>query len=197
MRDFRFASPQTRFELLEGNHDKRIQKALLKNVIELAALTPAEWPEELPPQEVMYSPEHLFHLKALNIELIKTPFNYEFGLSKIAEGFTARHGEFHGKDALKKHATTYNHDMVYGHLHRMAMHSETRWDDSIGEKRVITIMQAPMMAALNMDGFGYKPMPDWQQGFVTAQIFDSGRYTLEYAFYNDGVLNWRDQEYSL
>lgn len=196
MRGARFASSDTEWDYIEGNHDKRVQKLMIERATDLAELKPAAWPEELPEQEVIYSPSYLFHLDKLGVNYHATMNNYEFVQVEVTPGLGARHGTFHGRDALQKHAEKYGHDLIYGHLHRRALYTETRWNTLDGTKQTITTVQAPTMAEIS-GGLGHDTAPDWNQGFVTAQVFESGNYSIEFANYEDGVLTWRDQEYVL
>lgn len=192
--DVRNASSDTSWDYIEGNHDKRYQKALLEKVPEIAALTAAQWPESLPAQDVIYSPRHRLHLDALNINYVGGPLDYEHYQVKITDGLSARHGTFHGKDALQKTAEKYNHDVVYGHLHRHAIFTETRRDSYHGTSKTVQIIQAPTMARVDV---GYDTATNWTQGFVVFEVFSPGLYHVDFALYRDGVLTWRDQQYSL
>jgi hypothetical protein len=42
---------------------------------------------------------------------------------------------------------------------------------------------------------GYTDEPDWQQGFITAEIWSDGFFKLDTATYVNGVLMWRGQRY--
>lgn len=111
----------TEVVLLAGNHDDRLGKAIAKNAMAAMRLRRAEAPNEFP----VLSMPYLLRLEDLKVQYIA---GYPAGRYKITNGnktitpLYAIHGE---KLDIAKVANSERQSFVQGHIHRIAMHSQT------------------------------------------------------------------------
>lgn len=141
------ASPKSRLTLIEGNHEHRLQKYLMKNpgMYSLNAL----------------KPENLFCLKDLNInfktseETFFLNANLVITHGAIDDGCKlSQHSGYSAKNTLDKWGNTSG---VMGHSHRMGVSNKT-----IAHKQMVQWVENGCLCKLNPD---YVKNPNWQQGF--------------------------------
>lgn len=175
LRDYRLASPDTRWRLLRGNHDDRLEHAILDNNEKLYGITAAD--EEIP----ALSLKRLLHLDELGIELVDE--DWDRAKTPVTTSLSARHGymtsEGTGRQMLNKHSNS----QIQGHSHRMRFSYRTQHDPI----DVRVAIEAGTMAQIH-EGLGYADEPDWQQGFVYGTAWDDGDFALAPAIYVDGRL---------
>ncbi len=188
----RQASPETGWEMLEGNHDTRVRSEQLLRAERLYNLRPACLPGE-EPEEALLSLSRLLRLPQLGVDFTRPNGNYDHAQVVINDKLAARHGWLTGKDAAKKSISRLDHSLVLGHTHRQGVYSETRYRID-GSPYQVHAIETGCMCRIE-GGLGYAVDPDWQNGFVTVTVWPDGEISYDFARYRDGVLRWRDKQY--
>ena len=120
----RAAAPDAKVVVIEGNHDRRMQKFITLNAMSAFGLKRANVPESWPVMSLPY----LLRLDELDIEYIDA---YPAGAHWINEKLRAIHG-----DKVRSNGSTaagYTNEMphistVFGHIHRQEIQSKTTFD---------------------------------------------------------------------
>lgn len=179
LQDYRESSPGTKWILLRGNHDDRLEYALQDHNPELYQVRPGQisTAEETPALNL----RRLWHLDALGIELVDEEWRRAH--YAITGSLTARHGylvsENTGQQMLNKHSNS----QVQGHSHRLRFTYRTKHDPL----DVRVAVEAGTMAEIQ-DGLGYEDEPNWQQGFITGYSWEDGDFALAPAVYVHGKI---------
>lgn len=185
--------------LIEGNHDDRLELAVLENNKECARIAvagnPANWP--------VFSVPNLLDLDRLGVQYVG---GYPAGNIKIADA----HGEqtplyaIHGKKLdMVKQAKEARHSTVQGHCHHDSFHAETH--DYDGSPRQV---QAHSLGCLcRVDGAvpgtnsGSDPqgrpilgVDSWQHAIGVVTETEYG-WQVEHVQIHDGVAQYRDKVY--
>ena len=187
--------------LLAGNHDDRLGKAVLSNAIAALRLKRADAPESWPAMSV----PNLLALDAIDCKYIS---GYPAGSLKLANGnksqtpLIAVHER--GLDVAKV-AKTQRQSYVQGHVHRVAMHSETYELD--GE--AIDVEAWSLGSLCRRDGVvpSTKGSPDdcgvpvrrfesWQQAIGVLTVAPDGEWVLEAVRIRDGKAFYGGKVYS-
>lgn len=188
----REASPDTVWDMLEGNHDTRVRSEQLLRAERMYGLRPGVLPGEEPEQPLL-SLSRLLRLDQLGVNYHKPNGNYEHAQVVVNDKLAARHGWLTGKDGPKKSISRLDHSLVLGHTHRQSIYSETRYDIT-GVPYTVYAVETGCMCRVQ-GGLGYAVDPDWQNGFVTSTVWPDGEISFDLARYKDGVLRWRDKQY--
>lgn len=176
--DYRDASPNTHITLLRGNHDDRLEYAVIDNNPEFYGVRPGimQGGDEVP----ALSLRRLWHLDDLGIDLIDE--DWKLGKHPVTDSLTARHGYIVsnvGDKMLKKHSNS----QIQGHTHRMSFLYRTKHDPI----DVRVAIEAGTMADLNKLSY-YETEPNWQQGFIHGFLWEDGDFALSPAIYIRGRL---------
>lgn len=176
LRDYRDACPDpdaVRIVLKRGNHDERIEKALLSNgVAALYRVRPAnrEGEEEVP----ALSLRRLLHLDVLGVDYIDE--NWERAESRINHRLTTVHGFTTSKAAAKTMLDGLSGSSLQGHTHRLSLLYRTTRHPDGPEVRVAGEVGC---AAEISDGLGYgNPAKDWQNAAMVAKVWPGGDFAL-------------------
>ena len=195
IRDTVQASPDTMWELLLGNHDERLRNYIINNTPQLYGLRRAAVPG-LPVEPSIFTLNNLLRLDELGVKVHEPDGSYDYCQIKLSDGLVVRHGNT-VKPKAGQTALSSTERAVYGvvmaHVHRQAIVTRTIYD---ANQNPIPCQSMELGCICTSDGLGYKPEPDWAQGFGTVTLWDDGSYHLELAKFSDGVLRWRDQRYS-
>lgn len=182
--DYRHASPETQWTLLPGNHDARIQHAVIDKVSGLHNLTAAD--DDAP----ALSLRRLLHLDELGVDFAGSDADWDNAKTLISKRLVARHGVSTSKNAtqvmLNKLART---STIQGHSHRMAVDYKTSHDEVDLEEPTSTRMgaEAGCMCEIK-DGLGYTVQPDWQQGALLNWVYPDGDFLTAPIVYVPGRL---------
>jgi hypothetical protein len=183
--DYRHASPDTQWTLLPGNHDARIQHAVIDKVSGLHNLTAAD--DDVP----ALSLRRLLHLDDLGIDFAgDSDADWDNAKAPISKRLVARHGVSTSKNAtqvmLNKLART---STIQGHSHRMGIDYSTQHDEVDLEEPTSTRMgaEAGCMCEIK-DGLGYTVQPDWQQGALLNWVYPNGDFLTAPLVYVPGRL---------
>ncbi|MBA2715188.1 MAG: hypothetical protein H0U55_16760, partial [Rubrobacteraceae bacterium] len=180
LRDYREASPKTRWTLLRGNHDQRLQDVVVDNVRGLHKIAAAD--DEVP----ALSLRRLLHLDKLGIDYIDQ--DWDLARHPISRKLTARHGAATGKSATASLLTRFARSTVQGHTHRCSMLFRTEHTEDEAEPTVTRVAaEVPCMAQIK-EGLGYMPSgsADWQQGAMLARVWANGDFHLTPGIYLPG-----------
>lgn len=191
--------PDAVIYFLEGNHDKRIELAVVKNTMAALRLRQANAPESWP----VLSLPFLLRFDELGIEYIGA---YPAGRVKLAEA----HGEqtplyaLHGEKLdMKKQANAERQSTVQGHTHHVSMHSETYEYDGTPQQVQSWTMGClcridgavpSTRGGVDMFGMPYKRQESWQHAMAVVVETENG-WWLEPIFIHDGVAYYNGNEY--
>jgi len=176
LRDYRDACPDpdaVRIILKRGNHDERIEKALLSNgVAALYRVRPANTgdDEEVP----ALSLRRLLHCDSLGIDYLDE--HWERAESRINHRLTTVHGYTTSKSAGKTMLDSLSGSSLQGHTHRLSLLYRTTRHPDGPEVRVAGEVGC---AAEISDGLGYgNPSKDWQNAAMVAKVWPDGDFAL-------------------
>lgn len=179
LNDYRSASPNTHWTILRGNHDDRLEYALMDHNPELYQIRPGTilGESDVPALNL----RRLWHLDLLNIDLVDT--EWKLGKYAVTPSLTARHGYLVSEGAGHQMLNKHSNSQIQGHSHRMRFTYRTKHDP----QDVRVAIEAGTMAQI-ADGLGYATEPNWQQGFVVGAAFEDGDFALAPAIYLPGRL---------
>ena len=157
--------PWTKFVYLEGNHEQRMDRALLKHIPAAYGLK-ASAHDDLP----MLSVPKLLGLDDLGVEYIEGYPDCEWWLTdnvKFTHGTVVRGGG--GKTSSSVVANS-NVTQGFGHIHRLELSSKTRHS----RKGMVTNFAFSPGCIARLDGVvpGFKKKNDWQQGLGVVTYLD-------------------------
>lgn len=196
--ELRANAPDARIVYIEGNHDRRLRKAIVENAKEAfglrqASTTPTTWP-------VMSIP-HLLRLNELGVEYVEA---YPAGIFWINQNLACVHGE---KLKVSQVVDDERVSVIQGHVHRIASQHKTRRTFDGGKQMfaatpgcLCRIDGAVPSTKGSTDSFGrpVKRPEDWQQGLAVVQYEEGdGRFTYEQIAVHDGWARFRDKEYGV
>lgn len=193
--------PEGDLFLLAGNHDDRLGKAVLKNAMASLRLRRADAPESWP---VMSIP-NLLALDSIGCEYIS---GYPAGSLKLADGTESQTPLYavheRGLDVAKV-AKSQRQSYVQGHMHRVAMHSETYELNG----QAVDVEAWSLGSLCRRDGFvpSTKGAPDdrgvpvqrfesWQQAVGVLTVAPDGSWVVEVVRIRDGRAFYGGKEYT-
>lgn len=181
----RVAAPHARIVVIEGNHDRRLQKSITNNALAAFALRPGFTPPDTWPD---LSVPHLLRFDDLDVEYIA---GYPAGLFWINQNLACIHG--HRVNSAGSTAARVVDDsrvsVLFGHTHRVELMHRTRLAYE-GAKHCLAASPGCLCridgtvpsTKSSTDVFG-RPVPtveNWSQGVaVVAYQPGDGRYSLE------------------
>jgi len=181
-------APNAKRFKLEGNHDARPAKELLSRAERLYGLAPAG---EVEPA---LSHRRLLHLDALGIELVTDIRGWEHAEIEIVpgrDGLVVRHGFVVGQNTPKKTLDKLGRSFICGHVHE----AESVWRLDYPEK---VLKWGHVNASMcRNDGIfpHFQVNPAWNQGCSVVMRWPNGKWNIERATFDGGVLYWRDRRY--
>jgi predicted phosphodiesterase len=197
LREYREASPRTRWQWLDGNHEDRMRNAVLDQLAALHGLRRADAP---PGEYPVLAVPHLLRLDELGIEYHGGQGDYRHAQVQITPSLACRHGwiatKGSGASALKT-LTALNYSVIVGHTHRQSIVYKS--GNSIdGQPITLLGCETGTLATVDATGMGYAPNPDWQNGFCTVTTWPAteqhpdGTFKVDLATYVANRLMWRD-----
>jgi predicted phosphodiesterase len=193
-------APEADIVLLEGNHDRRLLKATIKNAAAAFGLRRANVPESWP----VLSVPHLLRLDELDVEYVE---GYPAGIYWVNENVAAIHGH-KVRSAGSTAAAVIDDERVstiFGHVHRIELQHKTRrtkdgprFSFAATPGCLCRLDGAVPSTKSSTDSAG-RPVgsvENWQQG-VAVVTFEpgNGRFAYEVAAIYDGELTFRGQRY--
>lgn len=194
------AAPYTQWEMLYGNHCERmlniLTDAATPEVRNMVGVKRPDTPESK--GEELLTLEHAMRMDELGIKVIKPAGPYTRAAILLTDKLAVRHGWIARKGSGASALATLEHlgySVIVGHTHRQSQVYKTVHEIT-GDIRTLTAVEAGCMCRVSQvpdpeDGRvwpGYTDEPDWQQGFVTADIWPDGFFKTDLATYVNGVL---------
>ena len=193
------AGPQAEIVLIEGNHDRRMEKFIMINAASAWGLKRAN-AEELPVMSIPY----LLRLDEIGVEYIDA---YPAGAYWISETLRAIHGSkvrSNGSTAAAYTNDTPHISTIFGHVHRQELQSRTVFDRS-GPIKSVAVSPGCLCkvdgsvpsvnGATKIDGSTAKYYENWQQGITVVTVDDDGKEFFELVQINDGVAWFRGNKF--
>lgn len=186
LRQLRESAPNARIRLLRGNHDERIENALIDQLSALYGVCPAG--EEIP----ALSLQKLLHLDHLHIEYLDEPWDRAKFQILDNHRISAIHGHSTTQNPGKKILTDLAGSSVQGHSHRLSLYYLTSHHPTEGPETRLAA-ECGCMCEIK-DGLGYTREPSWQQGFLIARSWPLSNpgpkddFTVALAIYLPGRL---------
>jgi len=159
--EIRSSAPGAKVVYMAGNHEERMQKAMVEKLSEATYLTKAY--EESPALSI----RNLLRLDDLDIEYVG-PYGADWWLwdrVRINHGTKVRSG---GGATAMAIAKTARWSEVYGHIHKVEMMQKT-FHGPFG-RNVITAMSPGCLCRVDGTVPGVSLSPDWQQGCGVATL---------------------------
>lgn len=199
----RAAAPGADIELIEGNHDRRLQKMILKNAMTAFGLRRAGDPPEAWP--VMSVP-YLLRLEELDIKYVE---GYPAGITWLNENLACIHG-FKVRSNGSTAAAVVDDErvsVIHGHIHRIEEQHKTRRTAS-GPKFsfaaspgcLCRVDGAVPSAKSSTDSTGrpVNAVENWQQGLAVVHYEPgNGRFAYQAVPIYDGWAMYNGKEYSV
>lgn len=192
-------APEAEVVVLEGNHDRRMQKFVLLNSAASFGLRQANLPESWPVMSLPY----LLRLDELDVTYIDA---YPAGQWWINDRLRAIHG-----DKVRSNGSTasaYANEMphistVFGHIHRQEIQSKTVFDRS-GKIKTMHISPGclcrvdgavpSVKGSTGIDGRPATYYENWQQGVAVITYKPDGDFHVELVQIDEGRTIFRGQE---
>lgn len=190
-------------DLLEGNHDARLGKLILKNAMAALRLRRANAPEEWPVMSV----QNLLRLSDFGDGVVNYHDGYPAGRVKLAAGSSdvtplyAIHGERLSVSAVVKNE---RQSYVQGHIH----HISDYWASYELDGEVINVNAWSPGCLCRIDGVvpsvkggsttTGRPVArreQWQQGLGVVTVMPDGTWSKEIVPFFNGRAIWRGKEY--
>ncbi|CAB4197961.1 hypothetical protein UFOVP1313_41 [uncultured Caudovirales phage] len=187
------ASPNTRWQMLDGNHEDRLRNSVIDHLSSMFGVSQAKEDPAEKLRPVLSTP-FLLRLDELGIEWESPDGGYEHAQINITSELAARHGWIATKGSGVSALKTIDHlrySVIVGHTHRQAIVHHTAHSID-GKPKTLLGCEAGTLATIER-GLGYATSPDWQRGFATADVYggDGGLFKVDLATYVDGSLLWR------
>ncbi len=177
LRGYLDADPGAHCTMIAGNHEDRLQNAVLDNLKAAFGVTRASRDPDEQDHAVLSLP-HLLRLDELGIEFVGGVEPYSQYHHKLSESMAVRHGHLARKGAGATVLETIKHlrySCIIGHVHRLAVVHLTVHNID-GHLSTLVGAECGTMAKIQ-GGLGYAVDPDWQQGFVVVTVWPDGSAT--------------------
>lgn len=193
-------APDAKIVLLEGNHDRRMQKFITINAQSAFGLRRAQSPQDWPVMSLPY----LLRLDEVDVDYIDA---YPAGMWWINDKLRAIHG-----DKVRSNGSTaaaFSNDMphistVFGHIHRQEIQSRTTFDRD-GKIKTMAISPGCLCRAdgavpsvkgsVGIDGRPATYYENWQQGLAVVHYRPEGSFHVDLVHIDDGRTLFRGQEF--
>jgi len=196
----RAAAPNAKIIILEGNHDRRMQKFVQANALSAFGLrranTPTSWP-------VMSMP-YLLRLEDFDVDYIDA---YPAGMWWINDKLRAIHGDKvnSGGNTAMKYTNEMPHiSTVFGHIHRQEIQSKTTFDRE-GKVKAMAISPGclcridghvpSVKGSTDSNGKPVTYWENWQQGIAVIRYKDEGSFHVDLVHIDEGKTLYKGQEF--
>jgi predicted phosphodiesterase len=193
------AGPQAKIVLIEGNHDRRMEKFILSNTASTFGLKRANM-DELPVMSIPY----LLRLKEINVDYIDA---YPAGAYWITDTLRAVHGDKvrSGGSTAAAYTNAAPHiSTIFGHVHRQELQAKTVFDKN-GPIKSVAVSPGCLCrvdgavpsvnGSTKIDGTPATFYENWQQGVAVVSYKKTGEFFTELVQINDGVAVFRGREF--
>lgn len=193
-------APKAQIVLIEGNHDRRMEKFVAANAMAAHGLKRANTPESWPVMSIPY----LLRLDDVNAEYIDA---YPAGMWWVNDNLRAIHG-----DKVRSNGSTasaYTNQLphistIFGHTHRTEIQSKTVLANRGDKIKSMSINPGCMCrvdgevpsvkGSTGVDGKAVRNVEDWQQGLVVIRYKESGEFFANLVQIDNGVTVYNNQE---
>lgn len=193
------AGPKAKIVLIEGNHDRRMEKFININAASAFGLRRANT-KGLPVMSIPY----LLRLEEIGVEYIDA---YPAGAYWINDKLRAIHGtkvRSNGSTAAAYTNDTPHISTVFGHVHRQELQSRTIFDRQ-GSIKSVAISPGCLCrvdgavpsvnGSTKIDGTPATYYENWQQGIAVITIDKDGDFFTELVQINEGKAWFRGREF--
>lgn len=193
------AGPKAKIVLVEGNHDRRMEKFIVANALSAYGLRRANTPE-LPVMSIPY----LLRLNEIGVEYIDA---YPAGAYWITENLRAIHGtkaRSNGSTAAAYTNADPHISTIFGHSHRLEIQSRTVFNGA-GAIRSAAISPGCLCrvdgavpsvnGSTHIDGSPAKFYENWQQGIAVITVQPDGEHFTELVQIKNGTAWFRGQQF--
>jgi len=200
LQEQRANAPDAKVVVLEGNHDRRMQKFVQANALSAFGLRRANAPESWPVMSLPY----LLRLDEIDVEYIDA---YPAGMWWINDKLRAIHGDkvnSGGSTAMKYTNEMPHISTIFGHIHRQEIQSKTTFDRE-GKIKVMAISPGclcrvdghvpSVKGSTDIHGKPVTYYENWQQGIAVVQYKDEGSFHVDLVHIDDGKTLYRGQEF--
>lgn len=182
------AAPSAELEFIAGNHDLRVQIAVMERLPELyEAKRPGE---DYPWWDLSY----WLGFDAYGVTYHRADGEYHSVEVEVAPGLQAAHGAKAGPfGGAAKDKDRIEGSRLVGHDHKQVLSYTVRYRDREAHQHL-----AVSVGTMARRDLGYTPLPDTVQGFGSVAVHADGYWNVELARYDDRrkTLVWRDQRYT-
>jgi len=182
--------------LIAGNHDARFSMAVTRNAMAALRLKQANLPKSFP----VLSLGFLLRLNELGVTYLGAYPAHKFRIAKGGAGQTALYAIHGDRLDVAKVAKNERQSFVQGHIHRIALHTETY---EVGGNREQVVALSPgclcrvdgfvpsSKSAVTDDGMPVTQYESWQQGFAVVSETDDGFWSVEMVSITNGRAMYR------
>jgi len=194
------AGPKAKIVLVEGNHDRRMEKFIAANMLSAYGLRRANT-NELPTMSIPY----LLRLEEIGVEYIDA---YPAGAYWITENLRAIHGNKarNGGSTAAAYTNADPHiSTIFGHAHRLEIQSRTVFNGA-GAIRSVAISPGCLCrvdgavpsvnGSTHIDGSPAKHFENWQQGVAVVTVEPNGEHFTELVQIKDGQAWFRGRKFT-
>jgi predicted phosphodiesterase len=195
------AGPRAKLVLIEGNHDKRMEKFIMNNAASTLGLKKANMPDSMPVMSLPY----LLRLDEIGVEYIDA---YPAGAYWLNDKLRAVHGSKVRSGGST--AAAYTNDSphistIFGHVHRQELQSKTVFD-RLGPIKSVAVSPGCLCrvdgavpsvnGATKIDGSPAVYYENWQQGMAVIMYKPSGEFYTELVQIDNGRAVFRGREFT-
>ncbi len=193
------AGPKAKIVLVEGNHDRRMEKFIVANALSAYGLRRANT-KEIPVMSIPY----LLRLEEIGVEYIDA---YPAGAYWITRNLRAIHGtkaRSNGSTAAAYTNADPHISTVFGHSHRLEIQSRTVFN---GDGAIRSVAISPgclcrvdgavpsVNGSTHIDGSPAKFFENWQQGIAVITVQPDGEHFTELVQIKDGQAWFRGRQF--
>jgi len=191
-------NPQSRIVGLEGNHEARLSKTILRHNAQLAGIKRANIPEEWN----LISLPFLLRFDELGIEWYS---GYPANEYRYSDNLTFVHGQAvrsSGSSAAKYSADYPDTNVIFGHIHRQESHSRTtRNGEHLQAQTFGTLSSIEGAVPSYHNGVDNKSkvvkrFENWQVGLGIIRAYQDGYLEIQPVRIKDGVARINGKEYA-
>lgn len=193
------AGPKAKIVLIEGNHDRRMEKFIVSNAASAYGLKRANV-DEVPVMSLPF----LLRLDEIGVEYIDA---YPAGAYWLNDKLRAIHGDkvrSNGSTAAAYTNNTPHISTIFGHVHRQELQSRTIFD-RLGPIKSVAVSPGCLCrvdgavpsvnGSTKLDGSPAKFYENWQQGIAVVHYKKTGEFFTDLVQFNDGVAVFRGKEF--
>lgn len=193
------AGPKAKIVLVEGNHDRRMEKFITANMLSAFGLRRANT-AELPAMSIPY----LLRLGEIGVEYIDA---YPAGAYWITESLRAIHGtkaRSNGSTAAAYTNADPHISTIFGHSHRLEIQSKTVYNGA-GAIRSVAVSPGCLCrvdgavpsvnGSTHIDGSPARHWENWQQGVAVITVEPNGEFFTELVQIKDGQAWFRGKKF--